>query len=189
MLIALTISVTLLTATLGALDASFKGYKVTTDGASNHVVARIVMHRVMGMIRNGAGFGPYPIDVLDATQNPIRSNFIEFEATRDDAAGFVRIVRIERRSAADAAQGPYEIWYVQTEFTNGEQTLNEARLLLGNVQDILFTLEYDIGPRLRHATVDLILKPNELASASIKSDMHAHNVRLVSSVAPRRLDE
>lgn len=38
-LISLTISATLLTATLGALDGSFKAYKVTTEGASTNVVA------------------------------------------------------------------------------------------------------------------------------------------------------
>jgi prepilin-type N-terminal cleavage/methylation domain-containing protein len=45
MLVALTITATLLTAALTALDAGFKGYKFTTDGASTHVVSRITMHR------------------------------------------------------------------------------------------------------------------------------------------------
>jgi hypothetical protein len=189
MLIALTITATLLTATLAALDSSFKAYKVTTDGASNHVVARIVMHRVMSMLRNGTSFGPYPVDVLDANQNPLLSNFIEFEAVNDPESGLVRIVRLERRTATDANAGPYELWYVQTDYVDGEVTVNEARPLMGSVQDITFTLDYDVGPRLRRATVDLIVRPTEMRQASISSDLHANNLRLVSSVSPRRLDE
>ncbi|HZW10885.1 MAG TPA: prepilin-type N-terminal cleavage/methylation domain-containing protein [Phycisphaerales bacterium] len=53
LLVALTISSLLLTATLVALDASFKSYKVTTESASSHVVARMVMHRMTTMIRTG----------------------------------------------------------------------------------------------------------------------------------------
>jgi len=50
-LIALAITGTLLTASLAALDASFKSYKLTTEGASTNVVTRLVMQRLMAMIR------------------------------------------------------------------------------------------------------------------------------------------
>ena len=46
MLIALSITATLLTATLTALDTSFRAYKVTTEGASTNVVARLMMARI-----------------------------------------------------------------------------------------------------------------------------------------------
>ncbi len=187
MLIALTITATLLTASLAALDASFKGYKVTTEGASTNVVTRMVMQRMMSMIRNGTTFGPYPTDVLDRASNPLTSTFVEFE-TSNNGAGDRRVTRIERRTAASAASGPYELWYVQTDFAGGAQTSQVERPLVTGVIEVTFTLEYDVGPRLRRATVDLNVKPNDYQAAKFGADLETPTIRLVSSVTPRRLD-
>jgi hypothetical protein len=187
MLIALTITATLLTASLAALDASFKGYKSTTESASTNVITRMVMQRIMSMIRNGTTFGPYPVDVLDNTQNPLISNFIEFETT-NDGAGNRRVVRIERRDPTTTANGPYELWYVQTDFVNGTQSDQQARPLVTGVTEVSFTLEYDVGPRLRRATVDLCVRPNDYQAAKFGSDFETPTIRLVSTVNPRRLD-
>ncbi|MDX2146192.1 MAG: prepilin-type N-terminal cleavage/methylation domain-containing protein [Planctomycetota bacterium] len=188
-LIALTITSALLTATLVALDASFKSYKVTTDAASNHVVSRIVMHRVLGMIRTGQEFGPFPANVLDSTLNPLNSNFVEFETRDDPVTGERQIVRLERRTAANTESGPFELWYVESNFENGDPVSTVERPLVGNVVAVNFQLLYDVGPRLMRATVDLTIRPNELKETSIGTDMYANNIRLVSSVTPRRLDE
>lgn len=188
MLIALAITATLLTATLAALDTSFKSYKVTTEGASTNVVSRMVMQRVMSMVRNGAEFGPFPDDVLDAAQNPVTSTFIEFE-TFNDGGGNSQVIRIERRDQADAASGPYEMWYVQTDIVSGVSQTPIERPLISGVQELQFTLEYGVGPRLRRATVDLTVRPNDFQAASFHSDLEAPSIRLVSTVNPRRLDD
>lgn len=189
MLVAMTITATLLTATLAALDASFKSYKVTTEGASTHVVSRIVMTRLMAMIRNGAEFGPYPADVLDAAQNPVESNFIEFETFRDDETSRMQIVRIERRDASTAENGPYELWYIRSDYEGETLVGSEERPLLVKLEEARFTLEYGVGPRLRHATVDLTIHPDDIQDASIAADLAPPTIRMVSSVSPRRLDE
>lgn len=189
MLVALTITATLLTATLGALDASFKSYKVTTEGASTHVVSRIVMTRLMAMIRNGAEFGPYPVDVLDAAQNPVESNFIEFETFRDEETTEMQIVRIERRESATVENGPYELWYVRKDYEGETLIRSEERPLLVKIEEARFTLEYDVGPRLKHATVDLTIHPDDVQDASIAADLAPPTIRMISSVSPRRLDE
>lgn len=189
MLVALTITATLLTATLGALDASFKSYKMTTEGASTHVVSRIVMTRLMAMIRNGAEFGPYPADVLDAAQNPVESDFIEFETFRDDDTAEMQIVRIERRDPSSPENGPHELWYVRKDYEGETLIRSEERPLLVKVQEARFTLEYDVGPRLRRATVDLTIHPDDIQDASIAADMTPPTLRMISSVSPRRLDE
>lgn len=189
LLIALTITATLLAATLGALDASFKSYKHTTEGASTHVVARIVMYRLMSMIRTGSEFGPYPSDPLDATQNPVVSDAIEFVAFDDEATGQRRIARIEKRTATDATRGPFELWYIETNFSGSTQTSQNSAPMLSNVQDVRFTLEYDVGPRLTRATVDLTVSPNDVQDARLHGDMEAPTVRFVSSACPRRLEE
>ncbi len=185
-LIALAITGTLLTASLAALDASFKSYKVTTEGASTNVVTRMVMQRIMAMLRNGTEFGPYPTDVLDRTQNPVHSSSVEF-VTLDDGVNR-QIVLLELRDPRDSNQGPHELWYVLTTFVNGVETSMEQRPLLSGVAALQFTLKYDVGPRLQRATVDLTVRPNDYQDASFGGDMTAPAIRLVSSVAPRRLD-
>jgi len=189
MLVALSITATLLTATMVALDSSYKSYKITTEGASTNVISRMVMHRVMTMIRTGDNFGPYPVDPLDTAQNPVSSNEMEFETFRDDATDRWRIVRLERWTATIAAQGPFELWYVQIDFTDGVESAREQRPLITGVEDVSFTLEYDVGPRLARATVDFTVRPNDFQEASFQNDLETPTIRLVSSVSPRRLED
>src|SRR5690606_30890286 len=112
MLVALTISATLLAATLSAFDASWRSYQHTTESASTHVVSRIVMHRLLAMIRTGTEFGPYPADFFDPEFNPMDSshpevpNFIEFREPQ--LAALNHITRIEARGD----DGDMELWYV-----------------------------------------------------------------------------
>lgn len=188
MLIALTITATLLTATLTALDTSFKSYKVTTEGASTNVVARMVMTRIMTMLRTGTEFGPYPADPLNADQNPVHSSSVEFVSLNDAASGRRTVILLEARAENDARTGPFVLWYVQTNFLNGVQTSVEERPLISGVQNLAFTLEYDSGPRLRKATADITVRANDFQAASFGSDLAAPPIRLVSSVTPRRLD-
>jgi prepilin-type N-terminal cleavage/methylation domain-containing protein len=188
-LVALAITATLLTATMTALDTSYKSYKITTEGASTNVITRMVVTRMLAMIRTGAEFGPYPVDPLDPAQNPLTTDFIEF-VTMDNAATAQRqIVRLERREQADPRLGPFELWYVQMDFSNGVLQSTQSRPLLTGVTALRFTLEYDVGPRLRRATVDMTVRPNDFQDASLRGDLEAPTIRLVSSVAPRRLDE
>ena len=186
-LVALTITGTLLTATLAALDTSFKSYKLTTEGASTNVISRMVMHRMMTMIRTGSEFGPYPVDPLDPAQNPVESTFVEFVSRDDPATGERQVLRVERRDPSTDANGPFELWYVQVDFSNGVEVGREERPLLVGVQQVRFVLEYDVGPRLRTATVDLTVRPNDFQDASFNVDLETPSIRLVSSVSPRRL--
>ncbi|MBC7833823.1 MAG: prepilin-type N-terminal cleavage/methylation domain-containing protein [Phycisphaerales bacterium] len=171
MMVALVITSLLLAATLTALDVSYKSYKVTSESASDQLVSRLVMHRILAMIRTGSEFGPYPADVLDASQNPAIYNQIEFLSFRDDAAGITQVTRIERRAAVSTdsdvngqaarvftQRGPFVLWMVIERDENGVTTTAEQPLLDG-VLDASFTLEYLPGPRLRRATVDLTVRP------------------------------
>lgn len=186
-LVALVITGMLLSASLAALDASFKSYKQVTESASTNVVTRIVMQRLMAMIRTGTDFGPYPDDPLDLNVNPVYANFIEFQSGAP-GSGTYKVIRIERREAAGQQAGPFELWYVETRFVAGAQAGRDERPLLTGVRDVLFTLEYDVGPRLRRATVDLTVNPNDFQDASFHSDLAAPTIRMVSTAIPRKLD-
>jgi hypothetical protein len=188
-LVALAICATMLTAAMSALDTSFKCYKVTTEGASTNIVARMVMARIMTMVRTGSQFGPYPVDPLDTAQNPVSSHYVEFVLVDDPVTLIKNVVRIERRTQADPINGPFELWYVQTDYANGVQTAINERPLITGVLEANFTLEYDVGQNLKRATVDLTIKPTNFQAAFIGGDLNAPSIRLVSSVNPRRLAE
>ena len=191
MLIALTISATLLTATLTAFDASWRAYKDTTESASTHVVSRIVMHRILAMVRTdeilsflAEQFGPYPDDVLDASQNPLTSTSIEFVSEADRLAGNNRITRIERRAVANTTD-QFELWYVLINRADGSTI--EERPLLANVREALFILEYEPGPRLVRATIDLSIRPNDEDDLRVGGTDRTPMIRLVASAEPRQL--
>lgn len=184
-LISLTISATLLTATMAALNSSFKGYEVTSEGASTNVVARIVMQRLTAMIRTGDSFGPYPVNPILTPE--LESNYIEFVSYRDPATNTERVTRLERRDNT-GEDGPYELWYILTTYVNGTfEDEQEAPLLVG-LNDVVFNLEYDVGPRLKRATIDLIIQPDDLQDIAVGSTLEAPTIRLVASAAPRMND-
>jgi formate dehydrogenase iron-sulfur subunit len=99
-----------------------------------------------------------------------------------------QVVLLELRETDNVQRGPNELWYVLTKFRDGEQTSQEERPLITGVTNLVFTLRYDVGPRLARATVDLTVRPNDYQDASFGSDLTAPPIRLVSSVSPRRLD-
>lgn len=184
MLVALAISSTLLAATLSAFDASWRGYKHTTESASTHVVSRIVVHRSLSLIRTGSQFGPVPADVLDSAQNPLTSSFMEFVAESDRLAGLDRVTRLERRAVA-GSPGEFELWYKVTDLPTN--TVIQERPLLRGVRECAFILEYEPGPRLVKATVDLTVAPNDDADMRIGVGNDAPTIRLVASTGPRQL--
>lgn len=206
MLVALVISSTLLAASLQALDALFKSYQATSESASTHVVARLITHRVMAMIRTGTDFGPYPADVLDSAQNPLHSSFVEFVSYYDPATGELHISRLEQRDQTSYTvgqrqyelRGPHSLWLVVEKQTPGG-TVTEERPLLDGVESLQFTLEYDIGPRLRRATMDLHVRTGgdvyytdeggDVVQAKAAMGLFPDQpvLRFVASASPRRL--
>lgn len=188
MMVALGISAALLTASLAALDTSFKSYQQTSETASTHVVTRIVTHRVLTMIRTGREFAPYPLDVLDQSQNPMFTNSIEFVSDEDEATGYRQITRIYAELDPDATDGSQRLMLTLDEFNAGVITASETRPLLRGVLDATFTLEYDIGPQLTRATMDITVEASDVGGASLNANWDTPTLRLVASASPRRLE-
>jgi len=189
LLIALTISSMLLSACLVALDGSFKSYERTTEAASTHVVSRLVMHRILGMIRQGEEFGPYPMDVISTPR--IQSNYLEFVSEQDPNTASTRTITRLERVADPVKSSTYRLQYTKTKFVNGTQTSQDQGYLIRNLRDATFTMEYDVGPRMLRATVDLTILPDDTTtnSASIAVAVEGDVLRLVASASPRRLDQ
>ncbi len=170
-LIALAITSTLLTATLVALDASFRAYQSTTEEVSSNAIGRIVMHRLLTMIRTGTDFGPFP---EDPRVKLVRSDFIEF---RTQAGEVVTIewnrneekltYRVDGQSAVDLLDGV---------IGTSDQ--------MGNFVSP-FTLEYADGRRLHLATIDFTIEPDDIINLEIEGDRSSNEVRFVGSAMPR----
>jgi len=187
MLIALTVSSLLLSACLVALDGSFKSYETTTESASTHVVSRLVMHRVMAMLRQGEEFGPYPMGVLNPTK--IESSYIEFVSFEDLVAGSRQVTRLEK-IPDPLNPGSFLLEYKRWDYLNSALVRSFDSPLIRNLKDARFMLEYDIGPVLTRATVDLTINPNNATTSatSLASHMEAPVLRLISSASPRKLN-
>jgi hypothetical protein len=206
MLVAVSISSVLLTATLGALNAMFKGYEQTTDSASAHVVARIAVNRILSMVRTGSDFGPYPTDVLNSAQNPMNADYFEYVSARNASGVATQITRIELKFAGyDAPHrtwapgedppalefeptGPGDLYVVLIDPSTGDEN---SFLLIGGVSNVVFTLEYDVGPRLMRSTIDVTVNSAPQEDLDVATGAVPQNVRLVASAMPRRsiLDE
>lgn len=169
-LIALAITATLLTATLAALDASFRAYQATTEEVSTQSIGRIVMHRMLTLLRTGTEFGPFP---ADPRITRIRSDFIEFR-TQDDEVVTIRWDRSEELLTYQIdGQAPVELLDGVVGTTDENGVLIEP-----------FTLEYEQGRRLYRATIDLTVEPNDVIQLEIEGD-RANAIRLVGSAMPR----
>ncbi len=188
LLIALMISSMLLTACLVALDSSFKSYEQTTESASTHVVSRLVMHRMLGMIRQGEEFGPYPLGVLSPTL--IDSDYIEFVSFQDESTGQRQVTRLSKVADANIS-GMFVLNYQRQDFVNGTLENQFNYPLVRNLRDAKFSLEYDIGPRLLQATIDLTIQPEDGSTdpTHIHGGIGGDVLRLIASTSPRRLDE
>ncbi len=208
MLIAISISSSLMAATLVAFDGMFKIYDTSTTSASNHVVARIAVARLLGMIRTGSDFGPFPADVLDSTVNPLQADYFEFASmTNPDTGAIEQITRVEYRlpglpaplrtwgitvnpplidSDGDGTgdtMGPGELWIVVIDPVTAVQ---QEFLMLTDVRAASFQLEYDIGPRLVKGTVDITFEPTLATDNTVWTPATPESVRLVASAMPRR---
>lgn len=180
LLVALTITATLLAATMVALDASFKAYQSTTEQASTHTISRLAMHRILTMIRTGTDFTPKPGDPLDII---IESEFIDFQIPTDTGT---EIITIEWDDMD-------EILYVRV----GGAGEPRYPILEGVIEQIFpvghpregerippFTLEYDRGFRLFRATINLAVRPDDNMTVNLDGD-HEEIIRLVATSMPR----
>ncbi len=206
MLIALSISASIMAATLVAFDAMFKVYESSTDSASNHVVARITVNRLLGMIRTGSDFGPFPNDVLDADANPLKADYFEFASRLGDEGEIEEVTRVEFRYPGQPpmlrtwgaledppalpsgmeVSGPGELWLVLIDVATG---VEQEFMMLSEVRSAEFTLRYEIGPKLIKGTVDIIFEPNLATNDGVWTPATPETVRLVASAMPRRSAE
>lgn len=184
-LVALVISGTLLAACVSALDASFKSYESTTEQASQQMVARLVVNRLLSVIRTGEQFGPYPVNPILTPE--ITTNSIEFVSVINPDTNTRQVWSIAREPV-EGPEGPFRLAATVEVWQGDTQLKVSTEPLLWNVQECRFTLEYDVGPRLRRATIDLTIARDVTQQDAVRGLIEIPVTRLVASVSPRRLD-
>ncbi|MEE8146582.1 MAG: prepilin-type N-terminal cleavage/methylation domain-containing protein [Longimicrobiales bacterium] len=172
MLIAMSITTALMTATMIALDASFMAYQSTTEVASTHTIGRLVMLRMLTLIRTGQEFGPFPINPQDSI---LESNSIEFVTP---GGQILELRFVEDEQALYVIRDPGG--------ANLQNLLLEGVIPQYDGVDLIppFTLEYERGRRLHRATIDLTIQPDDNMSVDLDGD-NLEQIRLVASAMPR----
>lgn len=178
-LISLAICATLLTSIMMSLNASFAAYQKTTEAASQHTVTRLTAHRIMALFRTGTDFGPYPANVI-ATPI-ITSDYVEFVTTTGD------LMRIEYDEDDESL-------YLIMDPGAAEET--RSLLIAGLIPQLdedgeripPFTLEYEVGPRLYRASMDITVGEDPNVRLSVEGDGNVDPLRIIASASPRNYD-
>ncbi len=185
MLVSLAITALLLTATMVAIDASFKSYAIAAESTSTQVSTRMVTHRVLALIRNGTAQGPLTtgdhatfgsgLPTPTFTGDVVTSSYLILTDPDNQR------ITLEYR-AAD------EMLYVTTDGSGTPITYP----LLGGVTACEFRLERrrdastDYVWVLQRASVDMTVQPDIDTTLAIESG-NSPPIRVITTTAPRRL--
>ena len=187
-LIALAISSVLLTATMVAIDASFRAYAAVAQTASVQTTTRMVVHRLLSLVRTSTAHGPlqpdtnetWPVVASGIDPDTLESNYIELVAPD----GLFH--RIEYR------QADQKLWVLIDDngnfvFDAGE---TEEPLLGGVTAANFFThRRTDIQGVLvlERGSIDLTVAPDDDNTLAIEVEAQPP-IRVIASTMPRKLN-
>ncbi|MEX0744061.1 MAG: prepilin-type N-terminal cleavage/methylation domain-containing protein [Phycisphaeraceae bacterium] len=181
MLISLAITAMLLTATMVAIDASFRAYAAAAESASTQTATRLVTHRLLTMLRTSTAHGPLMPDAgsdppVVLAGNTLESHYLELIDARGNR------VRVEYR------EDQRELWLTTT--PHGSST-SESQPLLGGVASCTFHVDRRFDREgvwvLERATMDILVEPDRDTSLTIESS-NTQAVRYIASTMPRKLE-
>jgi len=178
-LLALAISAMLLTATMVALDASFRAYADAAEQASSQAATRMVTNRLVTMIRTSTAHGPLEADAsttppVTLDGETVSSHYLELI----DSEG--RHMRIEYRSTTQ------ELWLVNIPASG----IAVEHPILGGVTACSFQCLRRINEEgilvMHRGTMDFTVQPGEDATLTLENGK-ASPIRVVASTMPRRV--
>ncbi|MFW6039317.1 MAG: PulJ/GspJ family protein [bacterium] len=184
LLVSLAITAMLLTATMVAIDASFRAYAAAAESASKQTSTRLVTHRLLTLVRTSTAHGPlepsgsstWPVtmpNVNDATL--LESKYIELIDSKGN------YVRIEYREDDE------ELWVITEPY--GTSTAHEHPLM-GGVTECVFHVrrrEDNSGVWvLERGSIDLEVQRDEDNTLAIETSSET-TIRVVASTKPRKL--
>jgi type II secretory pathway pseudopilin PulG len=172
LVLALSITGMLLTATMVALDASFHAYASAAEEASTQAQTRMITQRLTSLIRTSTAMGP------QGTRNSstVKSDYLELM----DANG--------QEWALEYVAETKELYLIKGELTPANKN---RQLILSDVREASFhtySRENDAGKMIVHrATVDMTVTPPKDASLSIENGAN-RSIRVIASTMSRRVE-
>lgn len=172
LILALAITSMLLTATMTALDASFKAYAAAAEEASTQTQTRMITQRLLTLIRTSTVHGP-----TDADYSTTPSNFISLINADGDklTIGYSSVNK--------------ELWLTDGWDESGV-TLTRQPLLSGVTQAGFYIKRRRDNTGtwvLERATVDITVEPAADSSLALEQGSGTAT-RLIASTMPRKLD-
>jgi prepilin-type N-terminal cleavage/methylation domain-containing protein len=177
LLVSLAITAMLLTATMVAIDASFRAYASAAESASTQTSTRLVVHRLLTMVRTSTAHGPLLEETgVTRTGDTLDSPYIELL----DQQG--NLIRIDYTAAE-------QTMYVTTTPAGGSVSTRVP--MLGGVTQCNFHLTRRLDDDgiwvLARGSIDFTVQPDDDASLELEMGQTAP-IRVVASTMPRRLD-
>ena len=184
LLISLSITAVLLTATMVAIDASFMAYASAAEQASMQASTRLVMHRLLTLVRTGTAHGPLGAadtsalvanEQIDIDGNMVTSNFIQLIDTR---GRLVTLEYLAEQQRLDATTSELD------------ESNPQTNPLISGVTNCVFTCERRQNNAglwvLNRATVDLTVIPAEDTTTELDAGPGTA-IRMIASATPRKL--
>jgi len=183
MMVSLAITAALLTATMVAIDASFKAYAIAAESASTQTATRMVVNRMLTMMRTSTAHGPMLAGTgVTVSGNVVTSPYIEIIPPG------IQSERLYRISYDDVAQ---QINLTEIDFSSGSDVTVQTQPIIGGVTDCEFQLlrrrDNDGVWVLERGSVDFTVEADDDSSLDIEVG-EVPPVRVVASTKPRRLD-
>lgn len=178
LLISLAITAMLLTATMVAIDTSFKAYAAAAESASTQTSTRLVVHRLLSLMRTSTAHGPLlPETDVTLSGTTLTSPYIELI----DPDG--NMIRLDYVDADDM------IYVTITPFGGSVAT---QQPMLGGVTQCEFKLTRRLDDDgvwiLGRGSIDFTVEPDKDTSLSIEGDAAAA-MRVIASTMPRKLED
>jgi hypothetical protein len=175
MVVSMTISLMLLTATTGAMVASFRAYGDAVEQAGTQVATRMVTQRLLALVRTSTAHGPLVAGGgATLSGDTITSPFLELVDPNGD------IMRCEYRPDDE------QLWLIRD--PGGDNEL--AQPLVAGVSAATFSLRRRLDNQgllvLERATIDITVQPDEDQTLSLENGP-AQAVRVIASTMPRKL--
>lgn len=182
MLISLAITALLLTATMVAIDASFKAYAAAAESASTQTSTRLVVHRLLSLMRTSTAHGPLLPDAgadppVTLTGTTLTSNYIELI---DPEGNLIKLEYIEDDEMLYVTVTPYGGSIATREPLLGGVTQCEFKLIRRLDDDGVWVLE--------RGSIDFTVEADSDASLAIEGDA-VEPMRVIASTMPRKLED
>ncbi len=177
-LVSLAITAALLTATMVAIDASFKAYAAAAESASTQTATRLTVHKLLGMVRNATVHGPL------STSDDIDANFVGNKATSD----YITLLEPD----GDLITLSYDAGTKQLMMTlvPDGASVGTTQPVLGGVTDASFVIRRKRLPSgiwvLSRASIDLTVEPDPDNTLALEAS-DTPPVRFIASTKPRRI--